>query len=61
MKLLDERTIAFADLRGNRQYISSGNLIRQQGNRNQRRSAGGAKREKRAAGVAIGIEAGAKK
>ncbi|GHC77479.1 phosphatase [Pseudorhodoferax aquiterrae] len=26
LKLLDERTLAFADFRGNRQYISTGNL-----------------------------------
>jgi len=27
LKILDERTLGFADFRGNRQYISSGNLI----------------------------------
>src|SRR5687768_2947215 len=26
LKLIDERTLAFADYRGNRQYISTGNL-----------------------------------
>ena len=26
MKVLDERTLAFADFRGNRQYITAGNL-----------------------------------
>jgi hypothetical protein len=28
LRVLDERTLAFADLRGNKQYISTGNLLR---------------------------------
>lgn len=27
LKVIDERTIAFADFRGNRQYVSTGNLM----------------------------------
>ena len=27
LKVIDERTIAFADFRGNKQYISTGNLL----------------------------------